>query len=312
MSLLQVNRSDFTQRYQKPKTKIQIETMFAAWDNYLSFKKITESDLILELRKDENRVKKYIMLDQLIQYWFTTGKNGRRDPSTIKNYFNFLKGWLKYNEIELDNDKIKQNVRFPKKVRDRVRGIDRDIIRSFLKLCEEPFRGFFFVLIYTGVRDNSEGINMEWSWIDFNTSPLTITLPGAYTKTGQERITFAGGEAEEWLIKNRRDGGRVFSFSYDTMYKYFRRIRGHMKLTEKGSSNFYHFRPHKFRGYCENKLAKAVNPEFAHSIMGHTDGLIEYNQGGTTDDETRRDYIKAIPELYIGLDENEKNNGIRT
>lgn len=322
MSLLTTLRNEFINRYDRQKTQCLAVTALKAWDDFLATKNYNEGDLFFELRKPESKTRRYIILDQFVQFC-----KQDKFPTTIRTYFNYVKGWLKYNEVELDNDKIKTDIKFPKPVRDRVRGVDRTMIRGLIEMCNQFYKGLWYVLAYTAMRI-SEALNMKWAWIDFAVSPLKITIPGRYTKTGQERITFAGGEAEEWLRttyeeqqktipKEKLKDEYVFAkngkrISYFAAWDYFDRRRKKLGFVERGSNGFYHYRPHKYRGYAENKIGRGDGgAEFAHSILGHTKGLIEYNQSGATDEDARKDYESALPYLIISdeqryKDENEK------
>lgn len=336
MSLLTVTRADFLGRYDKENTRGLIGCAFLCWDSFIRSKSLAEADIISELRKESNKAKRYVLLDQFVQFAKVQPK--RKDPtrlldaSTVKMYFQYVKAWLKYNEIELDDSKIKSEIRFPKKVKDRVRGIDGTMIYNMIKLCSPFYQGVFYCLTYSLKRIRSELLNMQWSWIDFTKSPLQIIIPGAVTKTSEERITFLGMEAEEWLRKereNRKDEPLeqyVFRtlklntktharewrrLSYNAAYKYFAKRRITLGYDAKSSTGRYHFRPHKLRAYGESMISRAVGEEFAHAIAGHGENLGMYFKGGTTDEQARQDYIKSMPMLAISpegklRDENEK------
>ena len=91
----------------------------------------------------------------------------------------------------------------------------------------------------------------------------------------------------------------MFPITYDGFYTYLKKIRNKLGLTARTSSGVFHFKPHKFRGYTENKLSKAVGEEYAHAITGHGNYLGQYFSGGTTDAEAGEDYRKAIKDLTI-------------
>ena len=304
MSLLKVTRESFMERYDKAKTRTNIRYTFVAWDHFLTDNNINEADLFLRMR--DGKEDPYRILDAVVQYWKVPHEYcGKKGATTIQNYFNFLKAWVKYNGIRLDNDDIRSHIKFPKPVRERVRGIDKAMIRNTIQLCNAFYRGLWYVLAYTGMRIDSECLNMKWSWIDFRTSPLMIIIPGQHTKTSQERMTFAGGEAEKWLRQryeslkpqqtdfvfvNPRTGRKL---TYGAAYTYFARRRGNLELVERGANGRYHYHPHKYRAYTENKLAKGADSEFAHSILGHTKDLISYNQGGATEQDALNDYTRS-------------------
>jgi len=294
MSLL-VTRESFLNRYNKPKTKTQAKIAFVAFDKFLKFKKVEEPDILTRIRNGENP---YLILDDLVQFW-----KQDKHPTTIKNYFQFIKDWFRYNDISIEDYKVKHTVKFPKPIRDRVVGIDRDIIKQLLNACTKPiYRSYLIVLVSSGMRKN-ECLNMRPSWISIEKVPKEILIPGKYTKTGQERITFLTNEAWKSIQPfMKKDDSRIFPMSDDSVGQYIGVLRKRCGLMEKGSNGFYHVRLHKIRGFTENKVSKSSSPEVAHALLGHTKDLIQYFQGGTTDKEFAEDYSKAIPYLTIEED----------
>lgn len=311
MSLLSITREQFLNRYDKPKTKSQATVALIAWDRFVSHILVPESDIILQMKQNEKE--RYRILDHLVQFW----KNARnpkrfaqkRDPTTISIYFIYAKAWLKFNEVEIDSDKVHDAVRFPKKIKERVRGMDRDMIFKLYERATPFYKALIVFCSCTGMRIG-EALNARMSWIDFESDPPKVTIPGGLTKTAQERITFLTPEAVRH-IREIATGDIIFDKSYQSVWNYFDRLRKDCGFTERGINGQSHVRIHKLRGFAENKIGRAVDSEFAHSILGHTKDLIQYNQGGTTDDEAAQDYKLAIPALTIStnhklLDENER------
>lgn len=289
MSIITVSREDFIGRYESIETKITVIKALKKWDKFLQSKSLIEADLFIGLKND-NGNQKYILLDQLSRFpvpmvWFT-----------------YIKAWIKYNDITLDNDKIKEYVRWPKKMKEREKGIDREIVRSFLENLKPFYRTVVLVAAVTGMRIRSELINkMEWSWIDFDSDPIKITIPAKYTKMKQERITFATPQVKEELLKIKAQSKSriVFPRSYDAFYNHLSLVRDKLGLTERKMNGLYQFKPHRFRGFTENKLSKIIGEEYAHAITGHGNYLNQYFSGGTTDVEAGHDYLKAVKDLTI-------------
>ena len=193
-------------------------------------------------------------------------------------------------------------------MKEREKGIDREIVRSFLENLRPFYRTVVLVAAVTGMRIRSELINkMEWSWIDFDSDPIKITIPAKYTKMKQERITFATPQVKEELLKIKAQSKSriVFPRSYDAFYNHLSLIRDKLGLTERKMNGLYQFKPHRFRGFTENKLSKIIGEEYAHAITGHGNYLNQYFSGGTTDVEAGNDYKRAIQDLTI--DFNGKN-----
>lgn len=311
MSLLTITKESFLNRYDKPKTRSQAHVALVAWDRFVHHLLLDEADVILQLKNNEKE--KYRILDHMVQFWRNARNPKRfcqkRDPSTISIYFIYVKAWLKFNDVELSDDKIKDAVRFPRKTRERVRGVDRDMIFKMYDRANTWYKALIVFQSCTAMRIG-EALNARMSWIDFESDPAKITIPGQFTKTGQERITFLTPEAVRH-IREIAEGDIIFNKSYQSVWNYMNRLRTDCGFTDRGVNGQHHVRIHKFRAFAENKIARAVDSEYAHTILGHTKDLISYNQGGTSDLEYAEDFKKAIPSLTIStnhklLDENEK------
>lgn len=298
MSLIVITREQFLERYENENTRKQAILSLKKWDLFLAELKVSEADIFNELRLPENKNKRYVFVQQFVNFL-------NRTMRSVKNYFNFVKSWIKYNDVELDNERVKTNVKFPKPIRYRPKGIDREVVKNVYNKCNPFYRTLLEFQTSSGMRIKRETLNMKWSWINFDTNPVHVVIPGEYSKTGQERITFITPEAANDLKimrigKNPED--RVFPRCYGAVREYFAKIRDELGLNERAPTGIHHFRPHKFRGYAENRISKAVGSEYAHALLGHTEGLIEYFQGGTTDKEAGEDYLKAVSSLTINDD----------
>lgn len=303
--MLSISREQFLDRYDKDKTKEQAIVSLVAWDRFVTHMLIPEPELFEQMLKNEKQ--KYLLLDHMIQFW----KKARhpkdfkrmRHPTTINTYYIYVISWLKMNEIDIDTSKARQYIKFPKAIRERVRGIDHTMIERMYVKAEPFYKALIIILSCTGMRI-SEVLHMRYDWIEWSDGeePIKITIPGEFTKTGQERITFATPEARDWineLRENKKDSDIIFDKSYQSVWAYMDRLRKKCGYDTRGNNGIHHVRIHKLRGFAENKLARAVDSEYAHSILGHTKDLIQYNQGGTTDKEAADDYKLAIPALTI-------------
>jgi len=329
--MITISRSTFYKRY-IPSTARVVKTSLRKWDqfcfvmsleqrgivpfepgtqkyveNFANFNPILfESEFFLMMRKDENKAKKYVVLDALVQSLLVDGKTGRNlDVNTARVFFNFICAWWRLNEIDLDPYKLKA-IKWPKKILERVQGISRKNISDIIALCDDLHKGIFYVCVYSAMRID-EVLSMSWSWIDFDKQPLKISIPGKYTKTKQDRITFVGNEAATWLKSHKKNDGLVFSsprtgnkMYYSAVWQYFSNRRMKLNLVQQKENGRHHIKIHSFRGYAENKLGRGTGgSEFAHSILGHRENLISYNQSGKTDEDAAADYESALPFLAL-------------
>lgn len=299
--MLNISREQFYNRYDKIKTQKQAMVALIAWDRFVQHMLADENEIISYLKTQTNT--KYLLLDHMVQFWKMARNpndfNRTRHPTTIATYFVYVKAWLKLNEVELDDSKIKDYIRFPKSTQERVRGINREMVQQMYDLANPMYKALIVFLCATGMRIG-EALKTEMSWIDFTSDPPKVTIPAAVTKTGQERITFLTPEAVKWIRQiHPEQEGVIFPVSYQSVWSYFNSLRRRCGFIERGTNGFFHTRLHKFRGFCENRLARSVDPEYAHTILGHKKDLIQYHQGGTTDEDAAADYKLAIPELTI-------------
>lgn len=292
LSIITVSREDFIRRYDAAETKKVVIKSLKSWDEFLVSKNYAEPDLFGQMRQQGNS--KYIVLDQWAQFALST-----KSVRTARIYLGYVKAWIRYNDVEMDTDKVKDYVKFPKVVKDRPIGIDRNIVKNIVEQCNDFYRGLILLACASGMRIRSEVIPMKWTWINWKSDPPSVIIPAEHTKTKQERITFLTPEVVAALQKIPKDDERVFPITYDAFYSHLKKIRKKLGLNAKTASGVYHFKPHRFRGYAENKLSKTVGEEFAHAITGHGNYLGQYFAGGTTDTEAGNDYKRAIPELTI-------------
>lgn len=311
MALVAITREEFLANYDKPKTLKKLHAVFYNWDNFILHMATTEADLLHEIRQNPKDV--YRILNHLVQFW----KRARhpkvfarkRHPSSIRGYFNFVVLWLSYNDITIDRQKIKLYVKFPKAEEDMVEGVDGAMIKRFIDTCNDTHRGLWYFQAYSGMRIESETLNMTWEWVDLSVSPATVRIPARFSKTRQERSTFVGLEAEAYLraeAERLRASGsfdpaaKVFGgITYNSAWGYFARRREKLGFTKRRSSGTHHYRPHVYRGYTQNKLERGGGKSFAETILGHKKGLIQYNQAGGTEEDKRRDYEASLKFLAV-------------
>lgn len=297
MSLITVSREQFKARFEKPKTKRMIDSALVAWDKFLKHIMADEPTLILRFR--DNEKEKYAILDHMIQTWKRS-----KSLATMRSYFQYTKSWLKYNDIPFDDDKIKENIRFPKPIKSRGRGIDKDLIKRLVDASNPFYKALIIVLASTGIRVSGV-LAMKVNWIDFNSKPAKVTVPGEHAKAGVEYITFLTNEAERMIkeiIRERKlkDDDIIFRKSYGAFATYISKLRKKLNLMDKEpNGKFYIVRIHKYRSFTLNRLSRSIGSEFAHAILGHGEDVGKYFHDGMSDDEAGEDFKKGIESITI-------------
>ena len=198
MSIIQVGltREQWFGRYHTIKTTNQAKIAMNAFDAFLKseYKNNDEEEILSELR-DSHEQKRYIFLDQMVQFW---NQDGTKSPATIENYFMFIRSYLRSQGIKTHPEDIKEYVSFPKKLKEIRRPLQVEQIRELMQYCNREYKAFFLVLASSGMR-MGEVLGLTLDNVDFKTTPTKITIPARITKTKQERECYISGEATKAL-----------------------------------------------------------------------------------------------------------------
>ena len=171
-------------------------------------------------------------------------------------------------------------------------------------------RAFFLFLSSSGIRPK-ELLQITLPMIDFDTKPVTISLPGKITKTGDPRITFISAECtsylKEWLkirekyinsaiVKTKHlcnksaDDNRVFPFSYDvpwTRWNNLLKKTGYDKRDTTTNRHVLHI--YSLRKFFLSQMKLEVPQVVPEALAGHEEYL---------DDAYRRFSREELGEYY--------------
>ena len=125
---------------------------------------------------------------------------------------------------------------------------------------------------------------------------LRIQIPGALTKTGNSRVTFASRETkeafEEWLkvrdqyilsavgkshfyLKAKEDD-RVFPFLVQTAYRVWANALEKTGMTARDPTTKRRLaHPHVLRKFFRTRLGSVIQSDVVEALMGHEEGLTE-------------------------------------
>lgn len=309
MTLLTITRDDFISRYEKENTRCVIHNAFLAFDKFLTKQGQNEADFIIKLKKlvkseeQDEQTEVYRLLDRMITLW-----SKDKSAVTIRAYFDFVKQWLRYNGIRIEDYLIKQFVKFPKETKSRPVPITREIIKKLVDLSPLEYKVYFLMGASGGFRSKKELLGLQVSDIDFKIKPTKVTVRKELAKNNIERITFITPEATEYLqelIRNKKPTEQVFDFSYKMIHDHITNLRPIVGMADKegdGKKGRYHLRLNKLRKFCETNISNSPIPgtesdEFAHAILGHEKYLMTYYE--VPDAEMAKMYEAAIPKLTI-------------
>lgn len=291
-----LSREEWLDRYDKPNSKKTGVSAFKAYDKFLArdYQGVNESELYTQIRTSEEN-QRYHFLDALVQYWKTFLQRG-----SIVPYFNFVKMWLAYNDIEIKNSKVKMFVKFPKQLRHRKIPITNEQIQKLLENSNPKYKRFWEFQASSGCRPH-ESTNLVCGDVDWSTSPPVVLIPAKWTKAGVERRTMMNHVAERMLRDAGKDkapkGEPLLDVTYYSYSTYMQDLRVRAGLTEKGPNGRYLVNTYKFRKYCETTISNYVETEFAHAITGHAGYMDTYHE--TPDDQLIELYKKGINRLTL-------------
>lgn len=297
-------RNEWLSRYKNLKTRKQAEIALKTFDQFINIKYNNNEQSVLDKCKLPEESNKYFVLDELVQFWisleFTT--------VTMRNYFTFIRDYLRYNGIQTLPATVKDYVKFPKDVQEEKYPLTKEIISDILRVSNQEYVVFFLCLISSGMRVG-ELLNCKISWLDFafykSHGNIRVMIPGIFTKGQRDRYTFFSKQASKLLepnLKGRTVDGNLFSLEYNAVEKYMEWVREKIGFNEKYSSGFYKISIHSFRSYADTKLTDLVHEKFKQYILGHKMKLRYYTKSPL---EGLTLYEKAEKELTIELGNND-------
>lgn len=284
-----LTREEWIARYDTEKTRENARMSLRSLDKYLQSKSINESDLFEELRKTEP----YRFLDSFVQFL-----KPDKDPSTIQNYFTFVRSWLRAQGVKTENYEIKQNIKFPKKIRELKQPLTYEIIKQLLNHCSDTYKALYVVLLSSGMRIG-ECLALQVQDVDMSKNPVVVHIKAENTKTREERFTFVSVEAKMFLrmiIKDKKPTDRIFEMVYSSVANQMYDLRERAKLNEVYSNGVHKITVHSFRSFFRTK-AGFVNRDFAEKILGHRGYLGQYVRPDI--EELSKEYLKIEPLVTI-------------
>ena len=210
------------------------------------------------------------------------------DPTTIKTKFGVIKKLARHYGIKINTEDVKENLTFPKKIKERKYVLTLDDIHVLLEGSHYKKRGFYLFLISTGMRPK-EALSIRKRHVTMlNNGRYVIKIPAEATKLKIEREAFASKELLPHLTKilrskNENDllwtGQENSDFAVMTADAVFRSLLKRVGFTQK----YEHVNRNKlnlycFRGFFYAKASMRHGDEYAHKAIGHTGYLPQYDR----------------------------------
>jgi len=246
-----------------------------------------KSDILKAHRQGKSTKKLYLFLDNFAQ-WLCEYKPKKKSglaPTTIRGYFSEIIQFLRYNEILIDNNMLKQFVSLPKKLKELPQPITIDEINILVINADEIRSAMYLTLVSSGIRVG-EALQLRKKDFEMKFDPARIVLPARITKSRQGRYSFISREAKLKLIPilvSLEDDDLVFTNSNGVMRAelteelYFTRLRKKVGLTEMESSGLKHkITIHKFRKFFATKAERKLGIQVSGALLGHSPYMKTY------------------------------------
>ena len=211
-----------------------------------------------------------------------------KDTTTAKNYFGVIKKLARHYGFKISNDDVKENLSFPKKLKERKYVLTLDDIDLILKESTWKKQGYYLFLLSTGMRPK-EALSIRKKHItQLGNGMYMITIPAEATKLKVEREAFVSREVYPYLAKMLREkddndliwtGQNDADFAVITAGSTFRDLCDRIGLTQRYESvdrrklNLY-----CFRGFFYAKASRKHGDEYAHKMIGHLGYLPVYDR----------------------------------
>lgn len=231
---------------------------------------------------------------------------------TVNSYFYAMRGFLRFEDIELPADKLKNKVVRPRiciESYDRAPTID-EVRRIVSHAPGARLKALILILASSGIRVG-EAVNLKVGNFDFDSKPTKVMV-GPFTKTRQQRVTFITEEATNALkdylggrindrnspVFLRPDGQPVTKTALRKQAMRVIEKAGLMrKRTEDSYTNEIHV--HCFRKFFKTRLTNAQMPDpTVEMLLGHMNQN-DRSYFRATDEELAEAYAKSESALTI-------------
>jgi len=258
----------------------------------------------LKSLKQEQKDEAFIGMLQDFVNWMTKSSLSN---TTIHQYYQIVTYYFSYQGIRVHPIDLKQNVKLPKKIKEKLHPLTKEEIIQLFKFTPTQRQMFYLVLIGSGMRIR-EAVALKKKDFDLNYSKrIKIEIPAQFTKTRTAHTTFVSKEAEKSLrphLDSLNDKDLVFATNFTpyhaamTEIEAFARYRKRAGLIEKyESTNRHHISLHSFRSYFFTRARRVHDTDIAHAMVGHTTYLDMYDR--KEDWEKMALYLKVEPNLKI-------------
>jgi integrase len=226
-----------------------------------------------------------------------------------------LQSWFSNNNLTIPKSKSKE-LRGPIKPTTDDKAFTHDTARRAFDQMKSPVsRCLFLFLLSTGCR-LGEAMQVKLSDVDWNVSPVTVTLDETITKTGERRQVFLTTEAASyiqsvWLTPSEENGktmnnreryivaadhkaqhliskglsherppmesdDRLWPLSQSTARKFLTTATVRAGFNERTKAGIRKLHPHSTRKFFRTFFGIAAGSDAAETLLGHSPGLTSF------------------------------------
>ncbi len=241
----------------------------------------------------------------LLQSWVNWNVECERKCGTVRSYFSRVHAYLHYRGIKLTDKDIRENIDFPKQVKEELHGLTLDEIQRILENANPRKKGLYLALLSSGMRIG-EALQVRKRDIDLSQQRPLIRIEAENTKTASTRTVVVSKEAVRFLIRRLEElngGDLVWGTHENPQFAETNESQIFNSACEKAgfdkkyrSNGRRQISLHSFRAYFFTKVARK-DENYAHKMMGHGGYLPQYDR--MNDSEKLDLYLQFEPSLLV-------------
>ncbi len=298
--------------YRKTKSQGTVESEIKGYFEFRAFLKERQKveaesefeDLLTSLKSEKANI--YGLLDDFAGWLDAKGLM----PNTVQLRIASVISFLRYHDIEVSREKLKNRVVIPKAHQIADQPVTREQLRILVGAATARIRALILVLVSSGMRI-TECASIRVRDLDFESAKpaLLIRLRAETTKSDIAREVFASDEATEavksLIVAKRPDDLVFFNWSKiesahhaNILRRQYTELLRKIGLTERVEQHRYyalHF--HVFRKFFFSEMVGALGETPTQALIGHGAYLQTYYRKPLS--ERAAEYRAQMSKLYV-------------
>ena len=248
-------------------------------------------------------------LYDLLQEWINWNTEQEIESSTQRTFFSYLRNYLYYRGIKTDQQDIKENLKFGKKIHVERHPLSQEEYRMIIDAIRNPKRKALFLLLGSSGTRIGEAMQLKKKDLNVSQERIKVNIPAEITKTRKGRSTYMSRETEKMLkpfLDDYADNDFIFDFGSTTDKSMrsaresnnLRTVLKRLNLDDRYPSNNHgKITTHSFRAYFFTLATRRHGENYAHRLTGHSGYLMQYDR--MTEEEKLDMYIELEQDLMI-------------